>query len=168
MSLFGPKSVFVLSIDDKAKIPISVTAAKQQAPLIMHVFYEVRLPDHDFVKASKHKLTPSVYAGCELRPTSAHGNPEITYSGPTYAAIRSLKHESSTAYTHGKDFDKVIDMKEFEDLVKVDGVVKPIAILMCDGGGRGGRTKTHVSPKHSMLQYSTLRSTALMHFWCQL
>ena len=80
VSLFGAKNVFVLSVDDKAKVPIGVTATNKQTPLIMHVDYEIRLPDHDFVKAAKHKLTPSVYAACEIRSTS---------SGPTYIAIRS-------------------------------------------------------------------------------
>ena len=60
---FGEKCVFVISMDDKAKVPIGVTAATKQAPLMMHVSYEVRLPDHDFVKATKHKLSPLVYQG---------------------------------------------------------------------------------------------------------
>ena len=42
--------------DDKAKVPIGVTTANKQSPLIMHVNYEMHLPDHDFVKATKHKL----------------------------------------------------------------------------------------------------------------
>ena len=60
--------VFVLSADNKAKVPIGVTAVIKQAPLIMHASYEIRLPDHNFVKATKHKLTPSVYAACEIKP----------------------------------------------------------------------------------------------------
>ena len=126
--------MFVLSVDDKAKVPIGVTAATKQSPLVMHVSYEIRLPDHDIVKATKHKLTPSVYAGCEIRSPSSRGDPEISYSGPTYVAIRSGKHDSSTAYSHGKDFNHVMEMKEFEDLVKIGDVTKPIAIIPCDGG----------------------------------
>ena len=72
----------------------------------MHVSYEIRLPDHDFVKATKHKLTSFVYAPCGVKPTSSRAEPEITYSGPTYIAIRSGKYDSSTAYTHGRDFDQ--------------------------------------------------------------
>lgn len=34
-SHFGPVSVFAVSIDDKAKVPIGITAAKLQAPLVM-------------------------------------------------------------------------------------------------------------------------------------
>ena len=82
VSLFG-SDVFALSVDDKAKVPIGVTAVTKQAPLIMHVSYKIRLPDHDFVKATKHKLTPSVYAACEIKAPSSRADPEITYSGPT-------------------------------------------------------------------------------------
>jgi len=96
-SFFGSKNAFVLSVDDKAKVPIGVTAAKYQSPLVMHMTYEIRLPDHDFVKASKHKLTPSVYAACQIKSASAKSQEEITYSGPTYIVIRSCKHDSSTA-----------------------------------------------------------------------
>ena len=71
-SLLGSENVFVLSIDDKAKVAIGVTAATKQSPLLIHVTYEIRLPDHDFVKAPKHKLTPSVYAACEIRVTSSN------------------------------------------------------------------------------------------------
>ena len=36
-SLLGPENVFVLSVDDKAKVPIGVTAATKQSALIMHM-----------------------------------------------------------------------------------------------------------------------------------
>ena len=45
ISLLGSDNVFVLSVDDKAKVPIGVTAVTEKAPLIMHVSYEIRLPD---------------------------------------------------------------------------------------------------------------------------
>ena len=70
-SLFGAENVFILSVDDKAKVPIGVTAANKQSPLIMHVDNEIRLPYHDFAKATRHKLTPSVYFACEIRTASS-------------------------------------------------------------------------------------------------
>ena len=134
-SFFGSKNTFVLSVDDKAKVPIGVTAAKYQSPLVMHMTYEIRLPDHDFVKASKHKLTPSVYAACEIKSTSAKSQEEITYSGPTFIAIRSFKHDSSTAYTHGYDFNQVVEKEEFRSIMKTsEGEVKPVGMLFVDGG----------------------------------
>ena len=86
------------------------------------------------MKANKHKLTPSVYAGCEIRPPCAWADPKISYSGPTYFVIRSRKFDSSTAYSHRKDFNHVMEMKEFQELMKVDDVTKPIAIILCDDG----------------------------------
>ena len=133
-SLFGAENVFVLSVDDKAKVPIGVTAANKQSPLIMHVDYEMRLPDHDFVNAMNHKLTPSVYFACEIRTTSSKVAPEIFYSGPTYIAIHSGKHDSSTAYSHCRDFDHVLKLEEFQSIVKSDGEVKPVATIFLDGG----------------------------------
>ncbi len=57
-SLFGNDSVFFLSQDDKCKVPIGLPAAKKQAPLLMHLDYVIQLPDHDFVVAPRHQLTP--------------------------------------------------------------------------------------------------------------
>ena len=65
-TLFGPESVFLVSTDDKAKVPLRITPAIRQAPLVMHMDCEVRLTDHDFAVASKHKLVPSVYAACGI------------------------------------------------------------------------------------------------------
>ena len=133
-SHFGPDSVFAVSIDDKAKVPIGITAAKLQAPLVMHMEYGVRLPDHDFVKAPKHKLIPSVYAACHMKSPSSKKDAEITYSGPMYISIRSLKHESSTAYTHGSDFDTILSLDAFKDEAFIEGQVKPIILAFVDGG----------------------------------
>ncbi len=57
-TLFGNNCVFFLSQDDKCKVPIGLPAAKKQAPLLMHLDYVIKLPDHDFVVASRHQLTP--------------------------------------------------------------------------------------------------------------
>ncbi|GBP12709.1 hypothetical protein EVAR_10348_1 [Eumeta japonica] len=44
-SLLGDDSAFI-SQDDKARVPISLTAANKQAPFIMHMDYLVHIPDH--------------------------------------------------------------------------------------------------------------------------
>ena len=62
-STLGPNEVCFLSQDDKTRVPIGLTAANKQSPLLMHVEYRVSLPDHDWVVAAQHKLIPSVYAG---------------------------------------------------------------------------------------------------------
>ena len=133
-SHFGQNSVFAVSIEDKAKIPIGITAAKHQAPLVMHMDYQIRLPDHDFVKGAKHKLIPSVYAACQIKSPSPKKDPEITYSGPMYILIRSLKHDSSTAYTHGSDFDTLLSLDDLKEDALIDGQVKPIVLAFVDRG----------------------------------
>jgi hypothetical protein len=131
----GPDEVFFLSQDDKAHVPIGITAANKQAPLVMHLEYRVTLPDHDWVVASGHKLIPSVYAGIEIK-ASQIGQPEaVSYSGPTYISIRSGKHASSTAFSHAADFQRLLQRPEFESLTKNSaGHVKPVLITTTDGG----------------------------------
>ena len=84
-------------------------------------------------EATKHKLNLLVYAGCEIRSCSAYAEPEVSCSGPTYIAVRSGKHQSSTAYTHGHDLRKLIHLKEFVSVVKDnEGFIKPTGVLLCD------------------------------------
>ena len=56
-SLFGPDLTSFIGQDDKAHVPTGITAVNKQAPLLMSVKYKVQLPGHDFVIATKHKLT---------------------------------------------------------------------------------------------------------------
>ena len=101
----------------------------------MHRTYEIRLPDHDFVKAPKYKLIPTVCGACEIRSSSSKKEPEISYSGPTFITICSVKHDSSTAYTHGYDFQIVMEKPEFKDCFRdYADKVRPIGILFVDGG----------------------------------
>ncbi|KAK9874058.1 hypothetical protein WA026_002413 [Henosepilachna vigintioctopunctata] len=101
----------------------------------MHLDYRVKLPDHDFVVAEKHKLIPSIYAGIIVKK-DGEGKPEaVTHSGPTYVAIRSGKHSSSNAETHATDIHKLSEISAFENFMKTrEGFVKPVFIFTCDGG----------------------------------
>ena len=53
-AILSPAEVTFHSQDDKAKVPVGLTAANKQAPTLMHMEYQVTLPDHDFVMAPKH------------------------------------------------------------------------------------------------------------------
>ena len=57
---FGPQSVLFLSKDDKARVLLGLAATSLQAPILMHMEYKVRLPDHNFVVGPRHTLIPSV------------------------------------------------------------------------------------------------------------
>lgn len=87
-SLLGPKQVTFISQDDKARVPIGVTAAHKQTPILMHLEYRVKLPDHDWVKAAKHKLIPSVYAGIHIKENGLGDKTAVGFSGPTFISIR--------------------------------------------------------------------------------
>ena len=60
--ILGPEHVIFISQDDKVRVPLGVTAANKEAPILMYLDYRVRLPDHDWVLAERHKVIPSVYA----------------------------------------------------------------------------------------------------------
>ena len=127
--LFGSKSVFVMSQDDKARVPLGIPAAKRQAPILMHLEYRIELPDHDFVIADKHKLIPSVYGALIFK------NEQLSYSGPTYIGIRSGKHDHSTAFTHLADLSKCLSLTEFICYSHSDDhQLKPLLIVFTDGG----------------------------------
>ena len=87
-----------VSNDDKARVPLGLAAASLPSPILMHLEYKVRLPDHDFVVGARHKLIPSVYGICDI---NAKG--EVTYSGDTFIRVRSGKHDKSSAASHSYD-----------------------------------------------------------------
>ncbi|CAF4447621.1 unnamed protein product [Rotaria sp. Silwood2] len=129
-SIFGNDCVLYLSQDDKCKVPLGLPAARVQAPMLMHLDYRISLPDHDWVVAPRHQLTPSVYAACLLSE-----NGDLGCSGPTYVAIRSAKHDLSCADSHAIDFERLVCLKEFEKVARDEtGQVKPIIIVTVDGG----------------------------------
>lgn len=134
-SILGPNQVGFLSQDDKARVPIGITAAHKQAPMLMHLEYKVTLPDHDWVVAERHKLITSVYAGIVIKPDS-NGDPSaVSYSDPTYIAVRSGKHSASTAESHGKDFNRLLELPAFDLITKTpEGCVKSVMIITVDGG----------------------------------
>ena len=118
--LFGPKSLLVLSIDDKARVKLGLAAALLQSAMLMSMDYKVRLPDHSLVVGELHWLIPSVYGVCDIDEKCC-----LTCSGDRFIRVRSGKHDSSTPFTHAYDI---------RELFKCDLVnMKPIVIYMSDG-----------------------------------
>lgn len=64
------------------------------------------------------------------------GRPDaVSYSGPTYIAIRSGKHSTSTASTHALDFERLLEILPFKNLMyNEEKLVKPVIFLSVDGG----------------------------------
>ena len=112
----GPSQVAVLSQDDKSRVPIGLTAANKQSCMSMHLDFKVKLPKHDWVIAPRHKLIPSVYAGIKILDEKIGDTKNVSYSGPTFVAIRSAKHCSSNAASHAYDFEKILNMDSFKEI----------------------------------------------------
>ena len=119
-TLFWPSTVLFLSNDDKARVPLVLAAAPLQSSVLMHLEYKDRLADHNCVVTQRHKLIPSVYGVCEVKP-----NGDVSYSGDTFIQIRSGKHDSSNPYTHA------YDMRELFKCNLIN--LKPILLLTTDG-----------------------------------
>ena len=119
----GPKACLYISQDDKSSVPLGRTAAKVQAPILMSMRAKVRLPDHDFRVGPRHLLVPSVMAECSIDEENGVG-----YCGETYVAIRSSKHNNSSAFSHQQDLRrmKVLLPEIFRD--------KAVLIKSVDGG----------------------------------
>ena len=90
-AILWPEQVTFHSMDDKAKVPIGITAAKKQTSLFMYMEYQLTLPDHDFVVGSKHKLIPSFIGDMKVVKSKDLTNDPVSYFGPTCIPIRSAK-----------------------------------------------------------------------------
>ena len=92
----------IIGKDDKAHIPLGIPASNKQSLILMTMEYPAILPDHTFVVSVKHKLIPSVYATREIKED------DLTCSGPTHAAIRSLKHDKADAFSCMEDLKDIL------------------------------------------------------------
>ena len=129
-AVLGPQACVFVAQDDKSSVFIGKTAAKVQGPLLMNMRVRVRLPDHDFCVGARHLLVPSVIAHCVIDPKSG-----ISYSGTTYVAVRSSKHNNSTAYSHNEDLDRFRHLHpEIFEAPDSGGELKPVLIKSVDGG----------------------------------
>ena len=129
----GPGECTFHSQDDKAKVLIGLPAAQKHVPLLMHLEHKVRLQDHDFAVGSQHKLIPSVIGDMEIFPKKMTGD-AVTYSGPTYVAIRSAKHTVSSAFHHLTNMKRIRSLPEFEgSFTNSNSEKKPVMIITVDG-----------------------------------
>ena len=98
--LFSPrKMLFFLCRDKKASVPLGLPVSKKQTAILMLVEYKESLPDHNFPIGKSHELISYVYASCLQKEDETVG-----MNGPTYIAIRSEKHDKSSAALRQEDF----------------------------------------------------------------
>ena len=106
-AILGPEEVTFHSMDNKAKVPTGITAAKKQTLLLTHAEYQVILSDNDFIVDSKHKFIPLFISDMEVVKSKDFANDAVSYSGPTYMARRSAKHSGCLTFYHLCDTNKV-------------------------------------------------------------
>ena len=128
-NLFGDNHVFFLSQDGKAHVLLGLPISKKQTAILMHLEYKVTLPNYGFHIGENHKLIPSVYAACLKK------DGEVRYNGPTFIFIRSGKHDKSCAETHSDDFERILQLEEFQYAALTPNKdVKPLIFVSVDGG----------------------------------
>ena len=114
--IFGPEAVTFLSNDDKTRNPLDLDAATLETPILMHLEYKVKLPNHSFVATPAHKPILSVYAVCEITWKG-----EVFYSGDTFVRLRSAKHDTFNAFIHSHN---LIELFKCRDIPQ-----KPILLM---------------------------------------
>ena len=119
--------------DNKAKVALGLPAANKQAPILMRMEFEIRLPDHEFTVAPMHTLIRSVIDIMEIKEKT-YSREAVTYSGTTYVAIRSAKHSQSCALHHLQVMNGVRSLDEFSGSFKNEGNDKPVMVVTVDGG----------------------------------
>ena len=80
----------VISLGNKTTVKLGVVAANKQTAMCMHMDYQVRLPNHDYVVGAKHTLTPSVYAFLTILPSRIGRRGAVTYTGPQWYTFEAV------------------------------------------------------------------------------
>ena len=121
--------------DDKARVAMGIPAASKQQKMLMSMEHQLTLPDHDYVVADKHKLIPSVtgYRTIEDHQDFIHSRQGVRYSGPTYVAVRSGKHDTSVAWSHGIDILRTFELETFRSTLYHKDKLKSVIIWESDG-----------------------------------
>ena len=133
-SYLGPEQAVYAGMDDKAKVPLGITAANKQQAILMRVEYKVRLTDLSFAVADRHELKVSVIAFHDIQPNK-FGNPSaVSYKGETFIRVRSGKHDTSTIWDHGIDLREAMQTETFKHRLWNASGVKPCWFIRTDGG----------------------------------
>jgi hypothetical protein len=127
-AIFPTHSV-IISQDDKAKVLLSIPAVGRTFQTIQSFQELVTLSDHDFSIGMQQKLIPSVYLLINLSDTNnTFRNGQLSiFVCPQYQVGTSLE-------THMNDLNLLTQDSRFDGILKVDGQIKPIWILLVNGG----------------------------------
>jgi len=119
----------IISQDDKAKVGLGIPAVGHMFKTIQSVNEPVTIKDHDFPTGSKMKLIPSVYL--VINPADSSNT---LHTGQLSIFIRPEYFIGTSSTTHIVDLESIVSNEEFSTTLKKEGKVRPIWILLIDGG----------------------------------
>jgi len=136
----------IISQDDKAKVGLGIPAVGRTFKTIQTVNEPVIVEDHDFPVGSKMKLIPSVYL--VINPADSSNT---LRTGQLSIFIRPEYFIGTSLTTHMVDLESIVSNEEVSITLKKEGKVRPIWILLVDGG-------PDENPKHmkNIIQYAHL------------
>ncbi|CAB4406867.1 unnamed protein product [Rhizophagus irregularis] len=127
-TVFADNSV-IISQDDKAKIGLGVPAVGRTFHTLQSVHEPVSIADHDFPLGSGQKLIPSVYL--MIKPNEA--NDELR-TGQLAIFVRRQWSLGTSSLTHMQDLESLVLDSQYNDVLKKNGEIRPIWVLLVDGG----------------------------------
>lgn len=119
----------IISQDDKAKIGLGIPAVGRTFKTIQTVNEPVTIEDHDFPIGSKMKLIPSVYL--VINPADSSNT---LRTGQLSIFVRPEYFNGTSSATHMADLESIVSDEEFSATLKKEGKVRPIWVLLVDGG----------------------------------
>ncbi|GES99622.1 hypothetical protein GLOIN_2v1766467 [Rhizophagus clarus] len=110
-------------------VPLGMAAVGRTFKTIQTTNEPVSVPDHDFPKAAKHKLVPSVYL--LINPFDTN---DSLRSGKVQIFIRPEYFLSTSCETHMVDLMSITKEENFHEFTHNGDSVKPFWCLLTDGG----------------------------------
>ncbi|PKB95206.1 hypothetical protein RhiirA5_437152 [Rhizophagus irregularis] len=107
--------------DDKAKVPLGIAAVEKTFKAIQTVNEPVFVPDHDFLKGSKHKLIPSVYL--MINPDNTN---DSLRSDKMRIFIQPEYFLGTSCETHMVDLITITEEESFHEFTYYKSAIKPI------------------------------------------
>lgn len=118
-SILGSRQVAYLYQDNRAKVPLGISAAVRQAPILMRMEYHDS-PAQEAVTPLRHKFNLSVYAAVTISDDVLGSSTAVGSSGPTYVAVRTAKQRVplSQPIANAADVERLMWIPSFQDVIR--------------------------------------------------
>lgn len=127
-TVFSDMSV-IISQDDKAKIGLGVPAVGRTFDTLQSINEPVCVADHDFPAGNGQKLIPSVYL--MIKPNESS---DELRTGKLAIFVRRQWSLGTSSLTHMQDLESLTLDPQYDDILKINGEIRPIWVLLVDGG----------------------------------